>query len=245
MQGVTVNYVPTHRQVETLTLTDVWAESFTKLLAFNQTQYKRILMLDSDSTLLRHMDELFFIPPAPIALPRAYWLDKPYLSSQVMLIEPSALAFERVKKEIQTAEYGIYDMDIVNDLYWDDCVVIPHRKYNLLTGEFRNKDHTKYLGKEKWDPVVVIQEAKFIHFSDYPVAKPWLLPDWRDVERAQPDCGVDKKGEEDCQARYIWLDLYEDFKERRKVSLYLYRQSNDANFLQSVCGLDLGEDPHH
>ena len=30
-----------------------WAESYTKLLAFNQTQYERVLMLDSDATLLK------------------------------------------------------------------------------------------------------------------------------------------------------------------------------------------------
>ena len=30
-----------------------WAESYTKLLAFNQTQYERVLALDSDATLLK------------------------------------------------------------------------------------------------------------------------------------------------------------------------------------------------
>ena len=30
-----------------------WADSFTKLLAFNQTEYKRVLSLDSDATVLR------------------------------------------------------------------------------------------------------------------------------------------------------------------------------------------------
>ena len=30
-----------------------WAESYTKLLAFNQTQYDRVLNLDSDSTVLQ------------------------------------------------------------------------------------------------------------------------------------------------------------------------------------------------
>ena len=30
-----------------------WTESYTKLLAFNQTQYDRVLSLDSDSTVLQ------------------------------------------------------------------------------------------------------------------------------------------------------------------------------------------------
>ena len=35
-----------------------WAESFTKLLAFNQTQYDRVLSLDSDATVLQVRDRL-------------------------------------------------------------------------------------------------------------------------------------------------------------------------------------------
>lgn len=31
----------------------IWAESFTKLLAFNQKQYDRVLSLDSDATILQ------------------------------------------------------------------------------------------------------------------------------------------------------------------------------------------------
>ena len=30
-----------------------WAESFTKLFAFNQTQYQRVISLDSDATVLQ------------------------------------------------------------------------------------------------------------------------------------------------------------------------------------------------
>ena len=37
-----------------MTLIDrTWSESFTKLLAFNQTQYSRVLCLDSDATLFQ------------------------------------------------------------------------------------------------------------------------------------------------------------------------------------------------
>ncbi|UZP42786.1 hypothetical protein NXS19_010602 [Fusarium pseudograminearum] len=48
---------------------ETWADSFTKLLAFNQTQYDRVLSLDSDSMVLQHMDELFQLPPAPSPCP--------------------------------------------------------------------------------------------------------------------------------------------------------------------------------
>lgn len=39
--------------VERLGGDPTWSESFTKLLAFNQTQYKRVLSLDSDATVLQ------------------------------------------------------------------------------------------------------------------------------------------------------------------------------------------------
>ena len=45
------------------TATATWAESYTKLLAFNQTQYDRVLSLDSDSTVLqvrRSSTRIFF-----------------------------------------------------------------------------------------------------------------------------------------------------------------------------------------
>ena len=42
-------------------LLGTWAESFTKLLAFNQTQYERVIHLDSDSTLLQVRLSGFFI----------------------------------------------------------------------------------------------------------------------------------------------------------------------------------------
>jgi alpha-N-acetylglucosamine transferase len=61
-------------ELATNVIQDTWANSYTKLLAFNQTQYERVIAIDSDTTLLKHMDELFLLPPSPITMPRAYWL---------------------------------------------------------------------------------------------------------------------------------------------------------------------------
>ncbi|EAQ83433.1 hypothetical protein CHGG_09837 [Chaetomium globosum CBS 148.51] len=137
-----------------------WAESFTKLLAFNQTQYKRVLSLDSDSVVLQSMDELFLLPSCPIAMPRAYWLypDTKILSSQLVLVEPSEREFSRVMAKVDVAGRDDYDMEIVNYLYGDTALVLPHRR--ISAGE-----------SEVWDPVAVFNEAKFLHFSDWPVPK--------------------------------------------------------------------------
>ncbi|KAK5703860.1 hypothetical protein LTR97_002873 [Elasticomyces elasticus] len=196
-----------------------WADSFTKLLAFNQTQYKRVLHLDSDSTVLDLMDELFFLPSAPVAMPRAYWLEEHtrVLSSQVVLIEPSAKEFDRIIDSLQHRTSQQFDMEIVNDLYGDSCFIIPHRRYDLLTGELKAEDHSKYLGSsdETWDVHAIMNETKFVHFSDWPYPKPWLPASDEQRERASPKCTMITDGELDCRDRDTWYWLYEDFHRRR------------------------------
>ncbi|KAI5302606.1 N-acetylglucosaminyltransferase [Ascosphaera pollenicola] len=152
-----------------------WGNSFTKLLVFNQTQYDRVLSLDSDAVVLQPLDELFLLPSVPVAMPRAYWLDpeKRILGSHVLLVEPSASEFKRVSKAMNKAKANEYDMDVLNNIYRDSAMVLPHRQYSLLTGEFRSTDHAAFLGSndEEFDPDAVMKRAKYIHFSDWPVPK--------------------------------------------------------------------------
>ncbi|KAJ4269475.1 N-acetylglucosaminyltransferase [Fusarium torreyae] len=196
-----------------------WADSYTKLLAFNQTQYDRVLSIDSDSVLLQSMDELFLLPPAPVAMPRAYWINsEKVLSSQVMLIEPSETEFTRVMDKVHSSSFGEYDMEIVNELYRDSALIFPHRRYDLVSGEFRSDDHSHYLGSdvEVWDPAAVYSEAKLIHFSDWPLPKPWK-PTLEDLRLSlQPNCTGAANSVEDCTSRIIWNSLYTDFKKKRK-----------------------------
>lgn len=210
-----VQLSPIH--VQHLSGETTWADSFTKLLAFNQTQYKRVLSLDSDATVLRSMDELFLMPSSPVAMPRAYWLDDT-LSSQLVLIEPSEFEFQRILKAFDSRSSHDFDMEIVNNLYGSDCIIIPHRKYDLLTGEFRSKEHRKYLGSEEetWDPQKVFDEAKFVHFSDWPLPKPWLPHEKAQEEKIQPECRTTDTGQ-DYRDREIWLSLYADFARRRNL----------------------------
>ncbi|PIL23160.1 hypothetical protein GSI_14469 [Ganoderma sinense ZZ0214-1] len=199
-----------------------WSDSYTKLLAFNQTQYARVLALDSDATLLQPMDELFLLPPAPAALPRAYWLSgpAPVLTTALLLATPSQEEFQRVADAIASARGGEFDIEIVNKLYGRDALVLPHRRYALLTGEFRIVDptgHAAYLGNEyeEWDPDAALKEAKFLHFSDWPMPKPRLDAPPATVLDVQPKCRKGQSGEEDCRAREMWLGFYADFKKRR------------------------------
>lgn len=56
---------------------NIWLSSFTKLMVFNQTEYDRVVYMDSDAILTQgHVDELFFIPPCKLAVSTAYWMMK-------------------------------------------------------------------------------------------------------------------------------------------------------------------------
>ncbi|KAJ3937886.1 uncharacterized protein N0V96_012094 [Colletotrichum fioriniae] len=197
-----------------------WAESFTKLLAFNQTQYNRVLSIDSDSTLLQNIDELFLSPPATVAVPRAYWLypEKKIVASHIMLVQPSVAEFARIVEKVDHAGKEEYDMEIINDLYKDSAMILPHRPYALLTRSFGGDHQDYYLGNgnEVWDAVTVYNEAKYLHFSDWPMHKPWLKSSDSLVKERQPDCIV-RDGKEDCTARELWLSFYTDFRERRSA----------------------------
>ncbi|GKT65794.1 glucose N-acetyltransferase [Colletotrichum tofieldiae] len=154
-------------------------------------------------------------------MPRAYWLypEKEILSSQIMLVTPSTAEFARIKAKIDSAGKNDYDMEIVNTLYRDSALILPHRPYDLLTRTIGG-DHTqKYLGndEEAFDAVAVYNEAKLLHFSDWPLHKPWLDSPPDLVQASQPKCVV-KDDVEDCTARDLWLGFYTDFRTRRKAS---------------------------
>ncbi|TIA83223.1 nucleotide-diphospho-sugar transferase [Aureobasidium pullulans] len=216
-----VKMVPIH--VQHFAGEATWGDSFTKLLAFNQTQYERVISLDSDANVLQPMDELFFLPRVPVAMPRAYWLNNT-LSSQLVVIQPSKQEFERILYAFEHRQNTDFDMEIVNNLYGRDCLILPHRRYDLLSGEFRGTKHQNYLGSttEVWNPRQVLQEAKFLHFSDWPYPKPWIAGDESIRIDIQPACHVTASGEDDCSDRDVWNEIYREFKDRR----------------QKVCGLD-------
>jgi hypothetical protein len=204
--------------------TGTWDKSVTKIMAFSLAYYDRVIAMDSDVTLLKPLDELFLLPSTPIAMPRAYWADsKPWpLTSMLMVIKPDLDEFERFKKTIggggnsELVAVHRFDMELVNERFEDSALVLPHRPYALLTGEFRKHDHSAYLGNnfETWNAEKVYSEAKLVHFSDWPLPKPWIMWPTEGLEETQPDCGGSHAGS--CAERKIWKHLYDDFRMRRR-----------------------------
>lgn len=100
------------------------------------------------------MNELFTLPllGAFIALPRAYWEpSQPKYTSHFMVLIHSETSFRHIQTIIAKNETEIYDMDIINTAFGASCMVLPHRPYALLTGEFfhDNEEHVNYLGNKE------------------------------------------------------------------------------------------------
>ena len=193
--------------------------SFAKFLPWAETRYDRILQLDSDMTLLRHLDELFLLPRAPVAMMRAYWElpTKRLLTSMMVLLEPSEIEFQRLTGSIRGS--GEYEMEILNRMYEDSAIVLPHREYGLLSGEFRREEHANYLGNkyEEWDADKVLREASVVHFSDWPLPKPWIMWPHNLIGEIMPKCRT-QGSKVGCNDKRVWSELYNDFRKRRKVS---------------------------
>ena len=205
---------------------DAWNSSFVKFFAWGETQYHRVLHLDSDITMLKHLDELFLLPRAPVAMLRAYW-ELPTtrkLTSLFVLLEPSAQELERLlaAADPKNRKESDYDMEILNRFYGDSAMILPHRQYGLLSGEFRTNDHSNFLGNtwESWNPDRALAEASLVHFSDWPLPKPWIMWPRNLIGEVVPRCEGDglaevgKKG--GCRNREVWMGLYDGFRKRRK-----------------------------
>jgi hypothetical protein len=202
---------------------ETWDRSIAKLLAFGETQYRRILHLDSDVILYKHLDDLFLLPSAKVAMPRAYWSDvKPTpLTSLLVLLEPSSKEFQALVNASWAVAAGThkYDMELLNDRYYNSALVLPHRPF-MITGELRRSNHEAYLGNnyEKWDVHQVLADASLIHFSDWPLPKPWVMWPIEAMRSLRPKCKVnpDTAQESGCEEQEAWMHIYDDFRRRRK-----------------------------
>jgi hypothetical protein len=122
-----------------------------------------------------------------------------------------------------------YDMDLLNGFYGNSAMVLPHRQYGLISGEFRTQNHTAFFGNddEAWDPDRVLAEAKFVHFSDWPLPKPWVMWPHQMLADILPKCrnNPGTLHESGCRDRDVWMKLYDDFRIKRRVSEALSSKS--------------------
>jgi hypothetical protein len=84
-------------------------------------------------------------------------------------------------------------------------------------------EHHRYLGSttEQWDAEKALEEAKYVHFSDWPYPKPWKPESEVERLRLQPKCYESRSGKQDCTDHMIWNEIYRGFRGRRRVSTSL------------------------
>ncbi|KAK4203735.1 nucleotide-diphospho-sugar transferase [Triangularia verruculosa] len=210
-----------------------WGESITKFHAFSLVNYTRVLAFDSDTLVLNNMDHYFEAPRATLAVPRAYWLgdvrntsvsvNEQILGSHVMLLEPNTRRYDRIVKDAM--ESGEFDMEVINRLFKGSAMILPHRGLALLTGEFKSKDHSRYLvgdgeDGEQWDAIAEVKRSFLVHFSDWPLPKPWMYHTDRQWRDAMPSCeGWEGRRRTrrggDCPDRVVWKGFYEEHGRER------------------------------
>ena len=173
---------------------------------------------------------------ATAALPRAYCVpDQPVYSPHFMLLKPDrTILTERMLPLFRENKKDVFDMDTMNTVLGPSSLVIPHRPWTMLSGEFfrTDEEHRLYLGLSKtdqveWDAERELAKAKTVHFSDWPIPKPWVLTDPRWTEQEAPKCKDSRYQTNstvmigtDCRDRNAWLGLRQEFAKRRRVSRF-------------------------
>ncbi|PSN71256.1 nucleotide-diphospho-sugar transferase [Corynespora cassiicola Philippines] len=209
-----------------------WSQSPTKFNAFRLSDYSRVLYFDSDSLVLNTLDHYFLAPLSPLAVPRAYWLNdintasiaEQTICSHVMLLQPNKYYYEAIMNE--TKKSNDFDMEVINTLFKGSAMLLPHRRLALLTGEFRTRDHQKYLSEEpdaEWNAMGETSRSVLVHFSDWPLPKPWKSRTKKQWEDALPECNPEDERDKEredrppCADRMMWEGFYTDYDDEKKA----------------------------
>ncbi|CAK9435428.1 uncharacterized protein LODBEIA_P01550 [Lodderomyces beijingensis] len=127
-----------------------------------------------------------------------------FFANHVMVVQPSKKLFSEIIKYVHNPFYWTltnrrnmrkptdYDMEVINKYLNSELHkgainvgILPHRVYGVLTGEFGEEWHERFVvdpqylpfikkrSNKGWDPLSVLSSLKLVHFSDSPIPKPW------------------------------------------------------------------------
>lgn len=152
-------------------------------------------------------------------MPRAYWqgANTTNFTTALMVVRPSSTLWETLQPIIADPHGKGSDMDIINREFRDNITALLSNPYFMTSGTLRHPEmRAVYLGNdEEWDAEKVMREVRLVHFSDWPMQKPWFVDGFEAVKAYMPDCA---DGGRDCRDQKAWLGIYNDFCERRAVS---------------------------
>jgi hypothetical protein len=144
-----------------------FAATFTKLRAFELTQYDKLVLLDADTIVLQNIDDLFE-RPAIAAAPDFLLPDR--FNSGVMVIAPERGLFERMMDALaDSPSYDGGDQGFLNT-FFPDWYRGP-AAHRLPCGYNMHQFIFQFLRAQPALRAQVEREAKVIHYT---VQKPWL-----------------------------------------------------------------------
>jgi hypothetical protein len=157
-----------------------WRLSNLKLHVLGLSDWDRIVYFDADGLIIANPDHLFQVTlneSHPIAMPRAYWLPNAtsLFTSCLIVCQPSENLFQLAYKAFKTTR--MFDMDVLNTAIGNRTLPIPATEaplIMLLDLDSGAKEPVlswfNGLGVER-----VLQRTSYVHFSTFPVPKPWLM----------------------------------------------------------------------
>ena len=195
-----------------------WFSTYSKIFAFGQTEYDKVVYLDVDMLILRNIDELFTYKHlsatnAGGALPRKrHWT---HMNSGLMVVEPSKELFKNMLArigKIETLEAGGTmlkpqhgsDQDFINAYFHDwpnqKELHLDH-KYNIF--HYHLDEYSKLFGYTIEDGPKPIS---IIHYASY--LKPWNIKnDELDKMASDPDKRLELK------AIQLWIEQFNSIRD--------------------------------
>jgi alpha-N-acetylglucosamine transferase len=151
-----------------LTADGYYRDCLVKLRVFDLNEYNRVILMDSDSIVIKPLDHLFLLPDVILAAPRAGWLPQPFLTSMLLVVKPDLKTTDRIISKwmpngVPTS--GYYDMDILNAEFAHEVMFLPDT-YGSLNGIWSQEPYVNDTRTK------LLQDDTFlVHFSD--LGKPW------------------------------------------------------------------------
>lgn len=140
---------------------------YTKLRAWELTEFDKIVLMDADTITLQNIDDLFG-RPGLAAGPDFFLPDR--FNSGLMVIEPSIETFERIVEALwDTPSYDGGDQGFLN-IFFSDWYAMPV-EYRLPAGYNLPHFIFQFLRGHPHLKEELEQEAKVLHYT---VQKPWL-----------------------------------------------------------------------
>jgi hypothetical protein len=191
-----------------------WRLSNLKLHVLGLSDWDRVVYMDADGLIVGNPDHLFEVTlneSYPIAMPRAYWLPNAssLFTSCLIVCHPSTYLFQLAYKAFNTTR--MFDMDVLNAAISNRTLPIPSSEAPLIM--LLDLDSGSKEPIRSWFNGLrvenVLQITSYIHFSTYPLPKPWLMTGkhLRDIAR-RPALMYVRKIIDTARLEYGWVWRY-------------------------------------